>query len=188
MEGPGSEMWKGAQCSDCHRVRGLAGCALSRGVCSRRVCPWREVVTIPVFAVSIFPCWVPQLRLSEGQRGAVGGSGRLGGDPPRSRPGPDWSRGGGHQGGGFRSRATGRHCLVVASRESGCQRGKEGPNTDAVGACTWVPGSHGQRMGGPWTRPVESDRGARCFLGSGACALSQDLPGQCTSPPSHPPR
>ena len=94
MEGPGLEMWQGARCSDCLRVRGLAGCTLSRGVCSS---PWREVVMIPVFAESVFLCWVSQLRLSEGQRGAVGGSGRLGGDPPRSCPGPHWSRGGGHQ-------------------------------------------------------------------------------------------
>ena len=34
---------------------------------------------------------------------------------------------GGHQGGGFRSGAAGSHCLAVASRGSGCQRGKEGP-------------------------------------------------------------
>lgn len=121
------ETWKGTQCSDCRGVRGPAGCALSRGVCSRRVSPWREVVTIPVFAESTFLCWVPQLGLNEGQRGAVGGSGRLGGDPPRSRPGPHWSLGGGHQGGGFRSGAAGSHCLAAASRGSGCQRGKEGP-------------------------------------------------------------
>lgn len=60
MEGPGLEMRKGARCSDCRGVRGLVGCALSRGVCSRRVSPWREVVTTPVFAESTFLCWVPQ--------------------------------------------------------------------------------------------------------------------------------
>ena len=179
MQGPGSETWKDAWCSDCPGLRGPAGCALSRGVCSRLVRLWREVVTIPVFAVSTFPCWVPQLRLSEGQRGAVGGSGWLGGDPPRSRPGPHWSRGVRHQGGGFRSGAAGRHCLAVASRESRCQRGKEDPawmprepgrgcqgamgggwEVDAAGAWTWVPGSHGRRMAGPWRCPVESGRGA----------------------------
>lgn len=74
-------MWKGA--SDCHRVRVWQG-VLCHEVCVGECVPGGKSVTIPVFAVSIFPCWVPQLRLSEGQRGAVGGSGRLGGDPPRS--------------------------------------------------------------------------------------------------------
>lgn len=32
MQGPGSETWKDAWCSDCPRLRGPAGCALSRGV------------------------------------------------------------------------------------------------------------------------------------------------------------
>ena len=124
MEGPGLEMWKGTRCSDCLRVRGLAGCTLSRGVCSS---PWREVVMIPVFAESAFLCWVSQLRLCEGQRGAVGGSGRLGGDPPRSCPGLHWSQGGGPSGRGLQVRGSREPLPGCGFEGSGCQRGKEGP-------------------------------------------------------------
>ena len=157
MEGPGLVMWKGTRCSDCLGVRGLAGCTLSRGVCSS---PWREVVMIPVFAESAFLCWVSQLRLSEGQRGAVGGSGRLGGDPPRSCPGPHWSRGGGPSGRGLQVRGS-REPLPGCGFEGEWVSEREGgPSADAAGAWMWVPGSHRRRTGGPWTCPVESGQGA----------------------------